>query len=362
MEEDVSLDRMTSQPQRVHARRRGDLVTVFGDHEPLDLSVTHLGAGRLELKPGAEALPDLTQTLAACEALTNHATEEVLVVLNRSLWQAREAALLASGAARALDEESLGVFPELLWQLPALWLPEPQVPCPQVMMPGPHGAHPLRAAKPQGRLYRRHIPWLDQDFSLRSLDAEADLDLFHRWMNDTRVAAFFDEAGTLDQHRAYLARMAGDPHMMPVLGCLDDEPLFYFELYWARENRIGAHYEAGAWDRGWHVLVGEDHARGADYITAWLPSLMHYMFLVEPRTQALVGEPAASHVQQIRNLTRSGFARVKDFDFAHKRAALVRLERDHFFKSRLWARPDPAEPGRPLRLSCSALLSQGAAQ
>ncbi|TNJ42815.1 acetyltransferase [Phaeobacter sp. B1627] len=301
----------------------------------------------------------LAGTLAACEALSNHNSGEVLIVLNRDGWQALEADLLRRGAAQVLDADRLAVFPELLWQLPDLWLPDRQIGFPQVMVAGPHGQHPLRPPKGQGLLYHRYIPWLDQVFSLRALDGDADLDLFHRWMNDERVAAFFEEAGSLDQHRAYLARMAQDRHMMPVLGCLSGRPFCYFELYWARENRVGAHYDAGHWDRGWHVLVGDDTARGADFITAWLPSLMHYMFLSEPRSQALVGEPAASHDQQLRNLTRAGFAKVKEFDFAHKRAVLVRLERDYFFKARLWARPAPDEPGRPLQLSLSALLNSG---
>ena len=203
----MSLDTLTSQPMPIHARRHGDVVQVRSNGREINLPVAHLGGGRLALRPASEGVPTHNETLAACEALSNHATEEVLVVLDRALWCAHEAQLLKSGCAQ--------------------------------------------------------------------------------------------------------------------------------------------------------VLVGEEHARGADYITAWLPSLMHYMFLAEPRTQALVGEPAASHHQQIRNLTRSGFARVKDFDFAHKRATLVRLERDYFFKSRLWARPDPEDPGRPLRLSCSALLTRG---
>lgn len=357
----MSLDSTAAEELPVWARRTGEGVTVFANGASQVMAVTDHGSGRLELVP-PQAPAGLPTVLAACEALTSWSVEEVLVVLNRQRWQALEPELLARGAAQVLDGKWLGMFPELLWQLPDLWLPQGRDSYPQSMVPGPHGQHPLRPAKPAGTLYHRYIPWLDQVFSLRALDAEADLELFHQWMNDERVAAFFEEAGPLDYHRGYLSRMAADPHLMPVLGCLDGRPFCYFELYWARENRIGAHYDAGAWDRGWHVLVGDGTARGADYITTWLPSLMHYMFLAEPRTQALVGEPAASHTQQLRNLTRSGFARVKEFDFAHKRAVLVRLERDYFFKARLWARPAPAEPGRPLQLSLSTLLKSGDAR
>ncbi|WP_264211401.1 GNAT family N-acetyltransferase [Leisingera thetidis] len=354
----MSLDTTATAELPCWARRNGNRVTVYASGQPQELAVTDLGGGRLELQP-PQGRADVPSVLAACEALSNWAAEEVLVMLNRQHWQALEPDLLARGAAQVLDGEWLGVFPELLWQLPDLWLPQGRDSFPQSMVSGPHGPHPLRPVKAVGTLYHRYIPWLDQVFSLRALDQETDLDLFHQWMNDERVAAFFEESGTRDYHRTYLARMASDPHMMPVLGCLNGRPFCYFELYWARENRIGAHYGAGAWDRGWHVLVGDETARGADYITTWLPSLMHYMFLAEPRTQALVGEPAASHTQQLRNLTRSGFARVKEFDFAHKRAVLVRLERDYFFKARLWSRPEPADPGRPLQLSLSAFLQSG---
>jgi RimJ/RimL family protein N-acetyltransferase len=343
------------------ARRSGNTVTVTAWGQSETLKVAELGGGKLELAPPRE-LTELRDALAAFEALTSHCDEEVLVLLNRKGWQPLEPELLSSGAAQILDETYLGVFAEQLWQIPELWLPQTPSCYPQSLISGPHGQHPKRSPKPAGQLYHRYIPWLDQVFSLRSLDRESDLELFHTWMNDERVAAFFDEAGTLDYHRSYLAKMAEDPHMMPVLGCLDGAPFCYFELYWAKENRLGAHYEAGAWDRGWHVLVGDDSARGADYITAWLPSLMHYMFLVEPRTQAIVGEPATSHTQQLRNLTRSGFARVKDFDFVHKRATLIRLERDYFFKARLWARPNPEQPGEPLRLSLNAQLFSGASK
>ncbi|UWQ33787.1 acetyltransferase [Leisingera sp. M527] len=354
----MSLDYASDHSPPHWARPGPGGVTVYSQGTAQEIAVTDHGGGKLQLAAPASPL-SLATLLAACEALTSHAAEEVLVVLKREDFASLEQELLSTGAASLLDSSWLAVFPEMLWQVPDLWLAQQSRSYPQAQVAGPHGSHPLRPPKPSGLLYHRRIPWLQQTFSLRALDPAADLELFHAWMNDTRVAAFFEESGTLEYHRNYLSRMQADPHMMPVLGCLDGRPFCYFELYWARENRIGAHYPAGDWDRGWHVLVGDPEARGADYITAWLPSLMHYMFLAEPRTQALVGEPAASHTQQLRNLTRSGFAAVKEFDFAHKRATLVRLKREHFFQARLWSRPSPADPGRPLQLSPFAQLKPG---
>jgi len=162
----------------------------------------------------------------------------------------------------------------------------------------------------------------------------------HKWMNDPRVAQFFQEEGDLDYQRAYLNGRLADPHMLSLIAEFDRAPFGYMEVYWAQENRLGPYYAADDYDRGWHVLVGEAAYSGGQFISAWLPSLMHYMFLDEPRTQRIVGEPAASHQRQVRNLERSGFAAIKDFDFPHKRATLVMLMREKFFSNRLW-HPSP---------------------
>jgi acetyl CoA:N6-hydroxylysine acetyl transferase len=240
-------------------------------------------------------------------------------------------------------ESGLAVLPELAMQLPHNWLANPDRPAfpPFYEMTGGK-RHPRRAPKPEGLAYARFIPWLAQVISFRAIDLDGDLPLIHRWMNDPRVASAWQEEGDLDKHRKYLSGLLADPHMLPMIGSFDGVPFGYFEIYWAKENRLAPFYDADDYDRGWHVLVGEDAYRGRRFISAWLPSLMHYMFLDDCRTQRIVGEPAASHRQQLRNLEVSGFARIKNFDFPHKRATLVMLLRERFFGDRLWL-PAPTE-------------------
>jgi hypothetical protein len=75
------------------------------------------------------------------------------------------------------------------------------------------------------------------------------------------------------------------------------------------------------------------------------------MFLADPRTRRIVGEPIHHHTQQIRNLDRSGFAKVKHIQFPHKKALLVILLRERFFMDRLLL-PDltglSTEDGQPV--------------
>lgn len=247
--------------------------------------------------------------------------------------------LLDSGVLRP-DGQTWTASRQALWQLPTLWSrgPLPAFALQYAMTEGRR--HPLRPPKPQGTVYQRHIPWLDQTLSLRAIDPDRDLPAFHRWMNDPVVANFWQEEGELALHRDYLGRIAADPHTTGLIACFDEQPFAYFEVYWAKEDRIAPFYDAQDHDRGWHALVGEAAFRGKPFLTAWMPSISHYLFLDDCRTQRIVIEPRADNDKMIRSLGRCGYARLKEFDFPHKRASLGMLLREHFFADALWI-PQP---------------------
>lgn len=188
-------------------------------------------------------------------------------------------------------------------------------------------SHPQRPAKPQGEVYRRFDPQLGAWISLRTLDIELDLERFNRWQNTPRVLAFWDEGGSLEDHRQYLEKLADDPHTLTLIGCFDDQPFAYFEAYWAKEDRIAPFYDAGDYDRGIHMLVGEQAHRGPHKVASWLSALTDYLLQDDPRTRRIVAEPRADNAKMIGYMQAQGYARIKEFDFPHKRAALMVLER-----------------------------------
>lgn len=154
---------------------------------------------------------------------------------------------------------------------------------------------------------------------------------FNRWQNSLRVMNFWQEGGSLEQHHEYLSKLEADPHALTLMGCFDDEPFAYFEAYWAKEDRIAPFYDAGDYDRGIHMLVGEENHRGPHKVASWLSALVHYLFLDDPRTQRVVAEPRADNARMISYMQNQCFHCEKEFDFPHKRAALMILGRERFF-------------------------------
>jgi len=257
----------------------------------------------------------------------------------------RGARLIRSGAIQLRDDVT-EIARDALWQEARLWLPEPRDPYPLRYVVTGAARHPLRPPKPSGTVYRRHIPWLDQQLELRTLDVERDLVVFNRWMNEPSVAFFWQEQGDLARHREYLDGVLADPRVLPLIGAFDGVPFGYFEVYWAKEDRIAPFYDANDFDRGWHALVGELGFRGQPYLTAWMPSLSHYLFLDDCRTQRLVTEPRSDNQRMLKSLGRCGYAQLKEFDFPHKRAVLGMLLRERFFGDALWI-PRPATDTAP---------------
>jgi acetyl CoA:N6-hydroxylysine acetyl transferase len=192
--------------------------------------------------------------------------------------------------------------------------------------------HPVRPLKPSGVVYERHVATLDSVLRFRTIEPDRDLQRFHTWMNDPRISRVWELPGSHAQHRAYLEALEADRHTLPLIGELDGEPFGYFEVYWAKEDRIAPFYAADDYDRGLHVLVGEQRFRGPQRVAAWLSGLAHYAFLDDPRTRSVVAEPRADNFKMIDYFAACGFHRQRAFDFPHKRAALMVLPREVFFE------------------------------
>lgn len=275
----------------------------------------------------AAAFEYLFSTSPAIESLT----------LSGIKWSGLLADFTAHGLyLQATSQTAPHVFlADMFWQAPGLWTMPVAGLFPRHEIFDGKVAHPLRPPKPKGTVYARFIPWLDGILSL-DVATLSDLPEIHRWMNDPRVNEFWNEAGDEDRHVRYLEGMFADLHIMPLIGRFDGKAFSYFEVYWAKEDAVGTFCDARDYDRGCHVIVGDETCRGRIWFTAWLPSLIHFMFLDDPRTERIVQEPSSSHHRQLRNLQKSGFSYIKSANMPTKNAAIVTIGRQRFFADRLW--------------------------
>ncbi|MFC7477788.1 GNAT family N-acetyltransferase [Dankookia sp. GCM10030260] len=220
-----------------------------------------------------------------------------------------------------------------LLQVPLLWHQDPRpVPHPRLPCRLPDGRiHPERPPLAQGVVYDRFDPLLGMRMSFRRVSADRDLPLFHAWMNELRVAYFWELAQDEASLHAYLRRLEEDAHAWPLIGCFDGDPAGYFEIYWAKEDRLGPHYDAHDYDRGWHGLIGARQHLGLAKTAAWLRGLTHFLFLDDTRTEKVVGEPRVDNAKLLRYADALAYDKVKEFDFPHKRSALMHCWRDPFF-------------------------------
>lgn len=193
-------------------------------------------------------------------------------------------------------------------------------------------SHPLRPPQPEGAFYSRFIPSLNKTLTFKTVDVEQDLDRFHGWMNQRRIAPVWELGLPKPELEQYLWERQRDPHIFSVFGYFDDDAFGYFELYWTPEDRLGPYYQAGHFDRGIHLLVGNPAYLGSENFNAWFTGLSHFLFLDDPRTMAIMGEPRADNKTLLKHLqTVPSFQLLKEFDFPHKRAALLECTRERFF-------------------------------
>ncbi|GEM74668.1 GNAT family N-acetyltransferase [Vibrio sagamiensis] len=192
--------------------------------------------------------------------------------------------------------------------------------------------HPLRPPMPQGCVYKRFDSKVQAEVSFRLIDTEKDLTIFTRWMNDPRVAEFWEQAWSEDQLLAFLLERLADDHIIPLIGEFNGQPFGYIEVYWVAEDRLSPYFDVQDFDRGIHLLVGEQTFRGPDYFNAWIKAISHYIFIDDVRTQRIVLEPRSDNQRLFNRILPMGFEKQFEFNFPHKRSALLMQNRDRFFK------------------------------
>ncbi|CAK4000142.1 Hypothetical predicted protein [Lecanosticta acicola] len=157
-----------------------------------------------------------------------------------------------------------------------------------------------------------------------------DLELLHKWMNEPRVALAWGEDGPISHQEEFLKHGLTSRHSIPVIGCFDGKPFGFFEIYWVKEDKLAQYMggDVGDWDRGLHVLVGEQEFRGPHRIKVWMSALVHYCLLADSRTNAVMLEPRVDNVKLRNYCEQAGFYKEREVALPHKQSNLMKIRRD----------------------------------
>ncbi|MGR5285047.1 GNAT family N-acetyltransferase [Vibrio maritimus] len=278
----------------------------------------------------ADLCDDLvTATIAAKESLVWwSAIEHVFYHFDVAQVQCPDA---PSFMSHVLEEKCLLSRSAFLQHAP-IWHRPDSNPDVQLEQRTEHGIqYPTRPAKPEDVFYQRYLYREKRVVSFRKAQLPRDLNGFHRWHNDPAIAPVWELNGSKASHQQYLSKMESDPHQFPVIGEFDGIPFGYFEIYWTAEDRLGPFYDVDEFDRGAHMLSANARFRGWRYFSAWSRSIVHYCFLADLNTQNVMGEPRADNNKVLALTERIGFEHLFDFDFPHKRAAMLQCRRQRFF-------------------------------
>lgn len=198
--------------------------------------------------------------------------------------------------------------------------------------------NPLKPLRPVKLLHKENSPLYravtrrDNKISIRSLCID-DLDLFHRWHHQDYVKEFWELDLTKPEHLKHIQNLLDNPYEDPLIVEMNGEPFAYYQVYWAFEDRIAPYCAPEPYDRGLHLLIGEQNYLRTRHVYDSMLHVSQFLFEQHPQTQRIWAEPRSDNHKIMRFCERlPGWRFVKEFDFPHKRSALLRCERELFMK------------------------------
>jgi acetyl CoA:N6-hydroxylysine acetyl transferase len=156
-----------------------------------------------------------------------------------------------------------------------------------------------------------------------------------KWSMEIRLGPPRPEGYSALDLASYLERLlAGDGHVLPVIGMLDGVDMSYIEVYDVGASPLADHPELGSNDRGIHLIVGEPDFIGKGLITVIGMPLVAWQFATHPLSERVVVEPDAKNARAIRAAHSAakdaGVQERANVQLKHKMATLLFVERSSF--------------------------------
>ncbi|MCD1258407.1 acetyltransferase [Paenibacillus athensensis] len=185
----------------------------------------------------------------------------------------------------------------------------------------------LGSSSSQQRADERYVfqtthPALGQTIAFRPVSLEDDFERLYAWHQEPHVIPYWKLNISREKYREHLEAFLADQHQTLYIGCLDGEPMSYFEAYWAKDDLLGRYYEADAHDQGVHLLIGPPEFLGRGLALPLLQALTRFLLLHEP-TARIVAEPDVRNAKMRHIFRKCGFDFVQEVVLPDKTAALM---------------------------------------
>ncbi|KAH8111538.1 hypothetical protein DFH11DRAFT_1745722 [Phellopilus nigrolimitatus] len=153
--------------------------------------------------------------------------------------------------------------------------------------------------------------------------------LYARYSPEQRLG----QEGQLGKQMEYVRGVVDDPHVLPLIMGWDVARMGYVELVCIKENHVAPYVPADTqdYDRGLHVLVGEDKFRMQAYPQTWFRSVTHYIFLAETRRRRSEARECRDR-PHVRTSVDAGMHLKTSFYFPYKHSMMTMNLRERLFK------------------------------
>ncbi|MFG1492886.1 GNAT family N-acetyltransferase [Halobacteriovorax sp. ZH4_bin.1] len=184
----------------------------------------------------------------------------------------------------------------------------------------------------EGELYRE-MSKHGHEIVLRAFDMNEDLMKFHEWHNKKYIYEFWEMNKSLVELREYVQGLKESPYQLPIIVEIDGVKAGYFEVYWGFDDRIAPYCDANLYDRGIHILIGEEKFLGTRAVFDSIFHLTKFLFEDDSRTQKVWGEPRVDN-KKVLTLARllPGWEHKGVFSFPHKTSNLLEADRTRFYR------------------------------
>lgn len=161
----------------------------------------------------------------------------------------------------------------------------------------------------------------------------SDLDVFFRWHHKDFVSEFWELNVSREKLKYYIESVKFCSYKLPLILEIDGSPAGYFEAYWAFEDRIAPYCNADVYDRGIHLLFGEEKYLNTSIVLEAIYHVSKFLFEKNPKTQKIWGEPRSDNKKILAIADKlPGWKCLHEFDFPHKKAMLLECDKKRFYK------------------------------